>query len=122
MDIKITLTADQALLDALNRIAGAFGKPAAPSQNGNGVVKPVKKEEPKIEGPAEVKVQHIGNEFAAEKTEDERRMEVRAAVAEKTTAGKTDEVKALLKKYGAKKVPELKAEDFENFLNELKEV
>ena len=48
--------------------------------------------------------------------------DVRKALAEKTQAGKSDAVKALLLKYGANKLSAIEPENFKNLLQEAEEL
>lgn len=48
--------------------------------------------------------------------------DVRKACAEKSHEGHTDEVKALITKYGAKKLSEIKKEDYPSLMADLEEI
>lgn len=59
---------------------------------------------------------------AAEPEKEISFIDVRKLLTEKSRSGKTDDVKALLKKYGADKLSEIKPEDYAALIKEAEEL
>lgn len=134
MNINLNITASADVLAAINNLATAFTRfdttPAAePKKKVNRKVETVVPEtgtvEADLSGNANTAVEEKEVEVIEaakpEVTEEVISLEdIRAVAAEKTQDGKRLEVKALLTKYGAEKLPALDKAKYADFFTELK--
>lgn len=118
MELKLTISASQEVLDAINNLASALQGRVV-----NEVVAEVPQEvvtkKPKKVTEAKEEVKEV--ETAVVKPADsEITIEtIRAKVQEVAQNGKRDEVKALLGEFNVSRVSDLQEADFENFMTQL---
>lgn len=121
MEFKLTIGATPELLAALNLLAGAVSKPEIESETkptAKPTAKPKEKTSPKPESKAEPKQESKSNGL-----EDVVTLEsIRARAVPLTQAGKKDHIKTALGYYGAAKLTDLQAENFDAFWTNLNQI
>jgi hypothetical protein len=116
--IKHEIDLSPAALAELNRIADGLNGTAKPA-----AVPELKKEKQngKVAGAAETLKQTETTEQNMAASDGPKTIEeVRAIVVPISKAGKEDEVKAILAKFGVKKTTDLKVEQYADFVNQVK--
>ena len=116
MQIEIKLTADPILIAVLDKIAGALMESAETVNAGWKIQEHDKAQKPaldvvKNEKPAQVEPEVVEEEPATD-AKSVSLEDVRAELARLNKAGKKETTKALLTKYGADKLSEIKPEHF----------